>query len=214
MAERDSVLEKVKRFVSLTGDGLPVLSGLNLPWLLAKTDAVYREMLPLFKARIFLLENPERKQYYSMLADMADDMISALETVYAETSRSSGEKQPEDPELPVFRVIYRTLKLLEAAADMSLLLGTEDKAVEEFAGGKALAQIRLLDDSAADMEVNILHGISEYLDAVAPSIQRVMEQRRLILSKTDYERYEKALVSIGAHYHGIPPARAPKSEEK
>ena len=205
-AEKEyGVIEKVK---SLVSGGAPKgripVSGLNLPWLLARSDCAYREMIPLLKGNIFVKESGERIEYYSMLMGMAREIIDALEQIYRETVRSAkGRKVEPDPCVPVLNVICESFKLLHQSAVLSAELQTRKASAEAFAGAGVIVEFNGIDDSLSNTEVEILHNITELLDTIAPAMQRNSDLRKKTLSKNGMECYLRAEKELTLHYSGL-----------
>ena len=203
--EYGGVIEKVK---SLVSGGAPrariPVSGLNLPWLLARSDCAYREMIPLLKGNIFVKESVERCEYYSMLKEMVREIIDSLNQIYRETVRSAkGRKIEPDPSIPVLKVIHQSFKLLHQSAVLSAELQNGKTESESFAGADVITEFNGIDDTLSNAEVEILHNISELLETIAPAIQRNSEQRRKTLSKSGLECYLRAEKELTLHYSGL-----------
>ena len=203
--EYGGVIEKVK---SLVSGGTPKaripISSLNLPWLLARCDCAYREMIPLLKGNIFVKESGERGEYYSMLMDMVREIIDSLDRIYLEASRSAKVRKIEpDPAIPVLKVIHQSFKLLHQSAVLSAELQNGKTASESFAGADVIPEFNGIDDTLSNTEVEILHNVSELLETIAPAMQRNSEQRRKTLSKNGLECYLRAEKELTLHYSGL-----------
>lgn len=204
--EYSGVFEKVKSMVS-GGAARPAVqvSSLNFPWLLARCDCAYREMILLLRGSIFIKETNERSEYYGMLLEMAGDITDSLTRIYRETRRSAGKgrKTEPDPSLPTLHVILRTLELLHQGVILSAELQSRETAASSFAGTGILAKFNGIEDTVSNMEVELLHNLSELLDSIASAMQKNAELRKKSLSKTGLECYERAEKELTLYYSGL-----------
>ena len=200
--EHSRVFEKVKSMVS-GGAARQTLhvSGLNLPWLLARCDCAYREMIPLLRGSIFIKETTERGEYYAMLLDMVKDMLNSLNLIYRETQRSvKGRKIEPDPCLPVLNVIHQTLQVLHQGVLLSAELQARQPSSAAFAGVGVISKFNGIEDTVSNGEVELFHNLSELLDSIAPAMQRASEQRKKSLSKSGMECYLRAEKELTQYY--------------
>ena len=204
-AEKEySVIEKVKSLVS-GGSSRPrvPISGLNLPWLLAKSDCAFRALLPTLGNSIFSKDTRERCEYYSVLLRMVDDILDSLTVVYRESSRASKVQKIEpDQSIPVLNVIRQSLQLLHDSALLSNGIQSESKVAGAFAGAAVFAKFNKMEDTVSNMEVEMLHNISGLVESIIPAMQKNSEQRKKSLSKNGAECYLRAEKELSLYYSG------------
>ena len=203
MAEKEySVIEKVKSLVSGSNSKPRVpVSGLNLPWLLAKSDCAFRALLPTLGNSIFSKDTGTRCEYYAVLVGMVDDILESLTILYRESARSSkGQKIEPDPSIPVLNVIRQSLVLLQESAQLGNLVQRENKAIGTFAGASVFSRFNQMEDTVATMEVEMLHNISGLVESIVPAIQKNSEQRKKSLSKNGTECYIRAEKELSLYY--------------
>ena len=203
--EHSGVIEKVKFLVSGGGPKqIFPISGLNLPWLLARCDCAYREMVPLLRGSIFVKEYRERCEYYVMLLEMVRDILDSLDMIYKETLRfSAGRKVEPDSSVSVLQVILQSLQVLYQASVLSVELQSRQAAADTFAGSGVIAKFNGFEDSVSNVEVELLHHISELIDSVSPAMQRASEQRKKSLSRNGMECYLRAEKALTLYYSGL-----------
>ncbi|MBE6406913.1 MAG: hypothetical protein E7040_12985 [Lentisphaerae bacterium] len=205
-AEKElGVLERVKSLVAGSGNKLRVpVSGLNLPWLLARCDCAFQELIPLLKGTIFIKENSERCEYYSMLTDMVGDILDSLSVIYRESLKTSNiQKIEPDPSIPVLQVIYHSFQALQVSAVLTSEMQNQKAASESFAGTGILTKFNGIEDSVSNMEVEMLHNISELVESIVPAMQKNSEQRKKSLSKNGAECYLRAKKELSLYYSGL-----------
>ena len=205
-AEKEyGVIERVKSLMS-GGNAKPRIpvSGLNLPWMLARCDCAFRELLPLVRGSIFVKECGEREEYYAMLVRMVTDIIDTLNVIYREMLRSAkGHKIDPDPGIPVLKVVAASMELLHASAVLAKKMQMEKAPSEAFAGTGILVRFNGIDDTVSNVEVEMLHNVSELLESISPAMQRTAEQRKKSLSKNGMECYLRAEQELSLHYSGL-----------
>lgn len=201
-AEKEyGVIEKVKSLVSGGGGKLRVpVSGLNLPWLLARCDCAFRELLPLLRSSTDVREG-NLCEYYAMLLGMVNDILDSLSVIYRETRKSSKVQKIEpDPGVPVLKIIADSLQVLHESAVLSLELQEQKSAAESFAGTGILSKFNGIEDSVSNMEVEMLHNISELVESIVPAMQKNSEQRKKSLSKNGADCYVRAEKELALYY--------------
>lgn len=205
-AEKETgVIARVKSL--MTGGGnkprVPV-SGLNLPWLLAKSDCAFQELLPLLRGTIFVKENSERCEYYAMLADMVEDILESLTILYRESAKAAVMQKIEpDPSIPVLQVVCHSFRMLHESAVLTNEMQTQKEPSESFAGAGILMKFNGIEDAVSNMEVEMLHNVSELVESISPAMQKNSEQRKKSLSKNGAECYERAKKELSLYYSGL-----------
>lgn len=205
-AEKElGVIERVKSLMS-GGSSKPRLpvSGLNLPWLLAKCDSAFQELIPLLRGAIFIKENGERCEYYLMLSGMVDDILDSLSIIYRESAKASKlHKVEPDPSIPVLQVISHSFQVLQETALLTAAIQNQQSAAISFAGHGVMTKFNGIEDSVSNMEVEILHNISELVESIVPAMQKNSEQRKKSLSKNGADCYMRAKKELSLHYSGL-----------
>ncbi|MBR2438971.1 MAG: hypothetical protein IKB25_02150 [Lentisphaeria bacterium] len=205
-AEKETgVIARVKSLMSGGGTKprIPV-SGLNLPWLLARCDSAFQELLPLLKGAIFVKDTNERCEYYGMLADMTADILESLMILYRESAKASQHHKVEpDPGIPVLQVVYHSFRVLHESAILNHEMLEQKGPSESFAGTGILMKFNGIEDALSNMEVEMLHNVSELVESIVPAMLKNSEQRKKSLSKNGAECYERARKELSLHYSGL-----------
>ena len=199
------VIERVKSLMSGGGSrpSVPV-SCLNLPWLLARSDSAFQELVLLLRGAIFVKEHRERCDYYSMMAGMVLDILDSLTVIYRESGKAAPSQKIEpDPSIPVLQVIYHSFQLLQEAAVLTCEVQELSAPSESFAGTGILMKFNGIEDTVSNMEVEILHNISELVESILPAIQKNSDQRKKSLSKNGADCYLRAKKELSLYYSGL-----------
>ena len=199
------VIARVKSLMSAGGSKprIPV-SGLNLPWLLARCDSAFQELQPLLKGAIFVKEANERCEYYGVLTEMTEDILDSLMILYRESAKASKlHKIEPDPGIPVLQVIYHSFQLLYESAVLTREMQDQKGSSESFAGTGILMKFNGIEDALSNMEVEMLHNVSELVESIVPAMQKNSEHRKKSLSKNGAECYERARKELSLHYSGL-----------
>ena len=208
MPEKESsgMLEKVKRGIKMispfefkTEAGKNPIAGMNLPVRLARSDCAYENLTVLFKSRFFMLNDSLRAAYYDLSLRLIDVVLSNLTYIQNE----SNGKSAEDPCLPTLMTIRKILEVLKISAETSLKMATCERGIESFGGPLAIAKIRLVDDSIGDMEISLLHSVSELFDILSLPMQRNSDLRRKLLVKEEQERYSRSFQEFNEYYSSL-----------
>ena len=205
-AEKElGVIERVKSLVSGGGNKYRVpVSGLNLPWLLARCDCAFQSLIPALRNAIFIEESSARCEYYAGLKSMVGDILDSLSMIYRESVKTADVRKIEpDPSIPVLQVIFRSFDTLHTAAVLTKEMQHQKAASESFAGAGILTKFNGIEDSVSNMEVEILHNISEMLESIGPAMQKNAEQRKKSLSKNGVECYLRASNELTLHYGNL-----------
>ena len=78
-----------------------------------------------------------------------------------------------------------------------------ERGIESFGGPLAIAKIRLVDDSIGDMEISLLHSVSELFDILTLPMQRNSDQRRKLLVKEELDRYNRSFKEFNDYYSSL-----------
>ena len=205
-AEKElGVIERVKSLVSGSGNKMRVpVSGLNLPWLLARSDCAFQALIPALRSAIFVEENGDRCEFYAVLTDMVGDILDSLSIIYRESVKTSNIRKIEpDPSIPVLQVIYHSFQTLHATAVLTSEMQNQKSASESFAGAGILTKFNGIEDSVSNMEVEILHNVSELLESIVPAMQKNADLRKKSLSKNGAECYKRAQKELTLHYRSL-----------
>ena len=204
-AEKESgVIARVKSL--MTGSSKPRIpvSGLNLPWLLAKCDSAFQELLPLLKGANIIEDMNERCGYYGVLADMVSDILDSLMILYRESAKSSQlHKIEPDPSIPVLQVIHYSFRVLQESAVLNSEIQNQKAPSESFAGTGVLMKFNGMEDTISNMEVEMLHNVSDLVESIVPAMQKNSEQRKKSLSKNGADCYERARKELALHYSSL-----------
>lgn len=205
-AEKElGVIERVKSLVSGGGNKYRVpVSGLNLPWLLARCDCAFQSLTTSLRRGIFIEESNARCEYYAVLKSMVGDILDSLSIIYRESAKTTDVRKIEpDPSIPVLQVIYHSFQTLHSTAILTKEMQKQKAASESFAGAGILTKFNGIEDSVSNMEVEILHNISEMLESIGPAMQKNAEQRKKSLSKNGVECYMRASRELALHYGNL-----------
>ena len=205
-AEKElGVIERVKSLVSGGGNKVRVpVSGLNLPWLLARSDCAFQALLPALQSAVFAEDGRDQCKFYAVLTDMVSDILDSLSIIYRESVKSSSIRKIEpDPSIPVLQVIYHSFQTLHATAVLTSEIQNQKYASESFAGAGILTKFNGIEDSVSNVEVEILHNISELLESIVPVMQKNAELRKKSLSKNGAECYLRAQKELMLHYRNL-----------
>lgn len=208
MPEKESsgMLEKVKRGIKMispfdfkTENRKSPITGMNLSVRIARSDCAYDNLTVLFKSRFFMLNDSLRAAYYELSLKLVDVVISNLTYIQNENrGKSAG-----DPCLPVLATIRKILEVLKVSAETSIEMAKNERGIESFGGPLAIAKIRLVDDSVGDMEISLLHSVSELFDILSLPMQRNSDQRRKQLTKEELERYNRSFKEFNDYYSSL-----------
>ena len=136
-----------------------------------------------------------------MLLEMINDIVNSLNLIYRETRRSAkGRKVEPDPCLPVLNVIKQSLQLLYQGAVLTEELQNRGAASSLFGGAGVISNFNGIEDSVSNMEVELLHNLSNLFDSIAPAMQRAGELRKKALSKNGLECYVRAEKELTGYY--------------
>ncbi len=208
MPEKESsgMLEKVKRGIKMISPfefkpeaGRHSIGEMNLPVRLARSDSAYDNLTLLFKSRFFMLNDSLRAAYYDLSLKLIDVVLSNLTYIQKE----SDGKSATDPCLPTLMTIRKILEVLKISAETSLEMVSGERGIESFGGPLAIAKIRLVDDSIGDMEISLLHSVSELFDILTLPMQRNSDQRRKLLVKEELDRYNRSFKEFNDYYSSL-----------
>ena len=201
------VLEKVKKtFQKMTVgvDDAPAfdyLVTMNLPPCAARRDAAYARAVEILRRQdLFSLSEEERSQLYASALRLLSITVDSTKQILHSSPGNGKGGGYTGPFLQYLTLILDTVHAASSLVKHELILYQEEKGLADFLGSEISSQFRSEEEIFNESEMNVYHCVIELINIAEPAIARYQEHRKKLFSKSDLERYNKALAEFQLLY--------------
>ncbi len=163
---------------------------MNIPPLLGRRDAAYRLLTKLLSRDIFSLSDVDRCILYKQAFELINIVIDTTHEISLTNADLRNDR--EQYLLHYFSLLREIIQATISMVEPTIMLEADDANIQHVLGSKGATQIRHLEDTLSESEINIIQALRDFIAIAKKELMLGRDGAVKGLSPQNKNRYKRS----------------------